>query len=281
MIVKICGITHLEDAQAAIAGGANALGFNFYPRSKRYIGISDATKMIGPVAARHSQGWGVRQRAAPTRVADLVKRIGLHVAQLHGDEQPEQYPAGVRVWKAARVDDQFSLAAWEACPAEALLLDSAANGEYGGSGQSFDWSARSRWFAPDHPRRRPGREQRARRHPPGEALGGGRLLPHRARAGTKGPRQNGSIHSGRAGGFRMTPSLPDAGGHFGPYGGRFVPEVLMAPIEELEQAYLAARQDPAFQAELSDLLANYAGRPTPLYFASRLTRAPGRRAHLD
>jgi tryptophan synthase beta chain len=73
----------------------------------------------------------------------------------------------------------------------------------------------------------------------------------------------------------MTPSLPDAGGHFGPYGGRFVPEVLMAPIEELEQAYLAARRDPAFQAELSDLLANYAGRPTPLYFAGRLTRHLG------
>ena len=46
MIVKICGITNLEDAQAAIASGANALGFNFYPRSKRYIGISDATKIV-------------------------------------------------------------------------------------------------------------------------------------------------------------------------------------------------------------------------------------------
>jgi tryptophan synthase beta chain len=69
----------------------------------------------------------------------------------------------------------------------------------------------------------------------------------------------------------MTPSLPDAGGHFGPYGGRFVPEVLMAPMEELEQAYLAARDDPAFQAELADLLAHYAGRPTPLYFARRFS----------
>jgi tryptophan synthase beta chain len=68
---------------------------------------------------------------------------------------------------------------------------------------------------------------------------------------------------------------PDQGGHFGPYGGRYVPEVLMAPIEELEQAYLEARQDPAFQAELSDLLANYAGRPTPLYFARRLTESLG------
>jgi tryptophan synthase beta chain len=73
----------------------------------------------------------------------------------------------------------------------------------------------------------------------------------------------------------MTPPLPDSGGHFGPYGGRFVPEVLMAPIEELERAYLDARLDPAFEAELRDLLANYAGRPTPLYFARRLTQHLG------
>jgi tryptophan synthase beta chain len=70
-------------------------------------------------------------------------------------------------------------------------------------------------------------------------------------------------------------SQPDQGGHFGPYGGRYVPEVLMAPIEELEKAYLAARDDPDFQAELSDLLHNYAGRPTPLYFAKRLTETLG------
>jgi tryptophan synthase beta chain len=68
----------------------------------------------------------------------------------------------------------------------------------------------------------------------------------------------------------MTPQ-PDQRGHFGSYGGRYVPEVLMAPIEELETAYLAARQDPAFQKELSELLHTYAGRPTPLYFAKRLS----------
>jgi len=72
----------------------------------------------------------------------------------------------------------------------------------------------------------------------------------------------------------VTPQ-PDQRGHFGPYGGRYVPEVLMAPIEELETAYLAAREDPAFQAELADLLRNYAGRPTPLYFAKRLTQQLG------
>ncbi|MCL6508168.1 MAG: tryptophan synthase subunit beta [Bryobacteraceae bacterium] len=72
----------------------------------------------------------------------------------------------------------------------------------------------------------------------------------------------------------MTPQ-PDARGHFGPYGGRYVPEVLMAPLEELEEAYLQAREDPHFQAELRQLLADYAGRPTPLYFARRLSEALG------
>ena len=73
----------------------------------------------------------------------------------------------------------------------------------------------------------------------------------------------------------MMTSEPDRTGHFGPYGGRFVPEVLMAPVEELERAYRQAAADPTFQAELADLLANYAGRPTPLYFAKRLTETLG------
>jgi tryptophan synthase beta chain len=73
----------------------------------------------------------------------------------------------------------------------------------------------------------------------------------------------------------MITSQPDAGGHFGPYGGRFVPEVLMAPLEELEHAYREARADAQFQAELTDLLTHYAGRPTPLYYARRLSQELG------
>jgi len=67
-------------------------------------------------------------------------------------------------------------------------------------------------------------------------------------------------------------SLPDSQGHFGPYGGIFVPETLMAALEELEAVYRSARSDPGFQSELRRHLADYAGRPTPLYFAERLTR---------
>jgi tryptophan synthase beta chain len=68
---------------------------------------------------------------------------------------------------------------------------------------------------------------------------------------------------------------PDALGHWGKYGGRFVPETLMAPLEELTVAYLASRDDESFQSELQQLLANYAGRPTPLFHAARLTEHCG------
>jgi len=70
-------------------------------------------------------------------------------------------------------------------------------------------------------------------------------------------------------------SLPDASGHFGPYGGVFVPETLMTALEELAAAYAGAKQDPAFQAELRHHLQEYAGRPTPLYYAERLTQHCG------
>jgi tryptophan synthase beta chain len=66
-------------------------------------------------------------------------------------------------------------------------------------------------------------------------------------------------------------TLPDEGGHFGPYGGMFVPETLMAPLQELAREYAAARQDESFHAELAELLREFVGRATPLYFAERLT----------
>ncbi len=69
--------------------------------------------------------------------------------------------------------------------------------------------------------------------------------------------------------------MPDALGHFGSYGGRYVPETLVHPLEELTAEYERARQDPAFQKELDYYLAEFCGRPTPLYYAERLTRELG------
>jgi len=76
-------------------------------------------------------------------------------------------------------------------------------------------------------------------------------------------------------GITSRTTLPDSQGRFGDYGGRFVPETLMTALEELELEYIAARADSKFNEELDDLLNNYVGRPSPLYFASNLTRELG------
>src|SRR5262249_52981427 len=73
---------------------------------------------------------------------------------------------------------------------------------------------------------------------------------------------------------------PDAAGRFGDFGGRFVPESLMAALDELERAYAAARRDPEFGATLARMERTYTGRPTPLYFAERLSARVGARVYL-
>ena len=70
-------------------------------------------------------------------------------------------------------------------------------------------------------------------------------------------------------------SVPDKNGHFGIYGGRFVAETLMTPLKDLEQAYHECKNDPSFQKEFYDDLANYVGRPSPLYHAKRLSELWG------
>src|SRR5436309_1295404 len=74
---------------------------------------------------------------------------------------------------------------------------------------------------------------------------------------------------------RLTTALPDELGHFGPYGGRFVPETLMVALNELTAAFEEARDDETFRVELNNLLRHYVGRPTALYFAENLTRKLG------
>src|SRR3954463_380948 len=70
-------------------------------------------------------------------------------------------------------------------------------------------------------------------------------------------------------------ALPDAFGRFGAFGGRFVPETLMDALNQLSEAYDEARNDPAFVAKLEDYWKNYVGRPSPLFFAERLTNQAG------
>jgi phosphoribosylanthranilate isomerase len=135
MILKVCGITSQEDADAAIAAGATAIGFNFYPKSPRYLAPERAARIATPGVRR----VGVFVNEAPALVEETARIAALDVAQLHGDERPGDYPAGLAVWKAARVTADFDIAEYDQCPAEALLLDGPAAELYGGAGRSFDW----------------------------------------------------------------------------------------------------------------------------------------------
>jgi phosphoribosylanthranilate isomerase len=137
MILKICGITCQQDADAAVEGGANAIGFNFYPRSPRYLAPERAAGIATAAGVRRV---GVFVNEARERVEEIGRAAALHVAQLHGEESPADYPAGFAVWKAARVAPGFDLRPFEDCPAEALVLDGPAGELYGGAGRSFDWS---------------------------------------------------------------------------------------------------------------------------------------------
>ncbi len=136
-IIKICGITNAEDAEAAIAAGANAIGFNFYPRSKRYI----APEAAAPIArGLNVLKVGVFVNETAARVEAIRGQVGLDIAQLHGDESAAGFPDG-RVWKALRIEAGFSSDTLKPYSgAEAFLLDGPAGAEFGGAGVPFDWS---------------------------------------------------------------------------------------------------------------------------------------------
>jgi len=135
-ILKICGITNQPDADAAIAAGATAIGFNFYPKSPRYITPESAAC----IATSGVRRIGVFVNEEPDRIAVIARIVALDVAQLHGEETPAQYPASLAVWKAARVSPGFDFSRLDDGPAEALLLDGPAAELYGGAGQTFDWA---------------------------------------------------------------------------------------------------------------------------------------------
>jgi phosphoribosylanthranilate isomerase len=137
MIVKICGITNLADALAAVDFGASALGFNFYPQSPRYIAPEEAARLIEALPAGP---WkvGVFVNEPPESVLRIAALAHLDVVQLHGEAD---FPAGpFRVWKALPVDANFHPGRLDAYTAEAILLDAPSGELYGGTGKTFDWA---------------------------------------------------------------------------------------------------------------------------------------------
>jgi phosphoribosylanthranilate isomerase len=137
--VKICGVTRLEDALQAARLGADALGFNFWPGSKRFLAPAAARSIVERLPPFVTPvGVFVNQPEAEIRRA--AEESGVRVLQLHGDEPPElcaRLP--LPVVKAVRVGGALPLDALRAYPVAAFLLDAPSAG-YGGSGATFDWS---------------------------------------------------------------------------------------------------------------------------------------------
>ena len=155
MIVKICGITNREDAQAAVDGGVTALGFNFYA-------AEPALHRAGGRGAHHRTAaagvWkvGVFVNVTPAEVARIRKSAGLDIVQLQGDETPADLPAEGRVWKALHVDEAFNTAQMDAVSGGGVPARHRFEGQLWRHGADIRLDQGHRHWEADRPGRRPG-----------------------------------------------------------------------------------------------------------------------------
>ncbi|MEW6284988.1 MAG: phosphoribosylanthranilate isomerase [Chloroflexota bacterium] len=141
--IKICGIKTLADALAAIEAGADYLGFNFYPKSVRFIEKAACAEIASVLKREHLQIKlvGVFVNASVEEIKDTLQTCSLDLAQLHGDEPPEMLSAlDGKAFKAFRgIPEKADGFARSEPPA--FLLDASVKGVYGGSGVTADWTA--------------------------------------------------------------------------------------------------------------------------------------------
>lgn len=137
--IKICGITSMDDALAAADAGADALGFNFYEGSPRFIDPAKAREIIGRLPPFLTIA-GVFVNAKRASIEQAAISAGLNCIQLHGDERPRDCEGfAFKVIKALRAGEETGIMqSFEA--ADAILVDAPHHGEYGGTGKRYDWA---------------------------------------------------------------------------------------------------------------------------------------------
>jgi phosphoribosylanthranilate isomerase len=145
--IKICGLTNLDDALAAVEAGADLLGFNFYPASPRYVNPQICSQITGRLAGSGLRvaTVGVFVNSTRAEIEAIAGDCALDLLQLHGDESPDLLTElGPRAFKAIRpatvADAEALLARYRQCSdPPALLIDAARPGAYGGTGATGDW----------------------------------------------------------------------------------------------------------------------------------------------
>ena len=143
-LIKICGITNLADAHAAVAAGADALGFNFYQPSPRYIAPESAREIINTLPASVLTVGVFVNEPSPDAVRAIADRAGVKAVQLHGDESPDYCRALNSVIKNFSVSTDFDVDQICAYEVDAVMLDTKDNRLRGGTGRVFDWSIAQR-----------------------------------------------------------------------------------------------------------------------------------------
>jgi phosphoribosylanthranilate isomerase len=137
--VKICGITNTQDAQAAVAAGADLLGFVFYEGSSRHVTVAQAAAIARTVPP-FVVCVGLFVNAPAELVGEAMTACGLQLLQFHGDETPEYCRQfGAMSMKAFRVKDAETIRTLPEYPTDAWLLDAFVPGQRGGTGHSFNW----------------------------------------------------------------------------------------------------------------------------------------------
>ncbi len=312
--IKICGMTDEAGAVAAVRSGAEAVGLNYAPGTPRELTLGEGAELARQIrAAAPTAGRPqIVLVTADLPVADLARLIAAvdpDAVQLSGDEPPAAIAAiGRPTWKALRVgpDDAPSdviarAQAYLSAGATRILLDAAGGPHPGGTGTRVT-TALAAAVAREIPITLAGGLAPVNVE---EALLAVPAVGVDVASGTDAPRRAGerprkdplrvALFVKRARDARRhrpnvasgpTPVHPglvevDAAGRWGKerdFGGRYVPETLVGALEQLQDAYEALRHDPRFWAELDDLLARFAGRPTALYRADRLAAVARERA---
>ena len=143
---KICGITNLDDANVAVENGASAIGFIFYEKSPRTISINNA-KSISKHLPKTIARVGVFVNHEKDFIHEAISKVPLDMIQLHSDETPDfcnQFD--VPILKALRIKNEASLSVMDQYDVAVFLLDTFSNDQYGGTGETFDWSVLNRKF---------------------------------------------------------------------------------------------------------------------------------------
>jgi len=283
--VKICGITRLQDAQFAAKLGVDAIGLVFYKKSPRAVSVKTAQKIIQALPPFVTT-VGLFVNAEPTFIHNILAQVPLDILQFHGEESPDDCSRFDKPYiKALRMRQNVNVQAFAQrySDAKALLLDSYVQGIKGGTGVVFDWqqvpSDLSKpiiiagGLTPNNVS-----QVITTLCPYAVDVSGGIESAKGIKDADKMTAFMKGVSMVKSITLKKTPSLPDlpdSDGHFGPYGGLFVPETLMQPLEELRKAYQHYLNDSAFLAELNDDLHHFVGRPSPLYHAARWSQHLG------